>query len=168
MKLIGKGSFTRAYLKDEKTIILKSCDPIKECMANGWFPESKLFPKIEQIDEETYQMEYLGKTPKSLKSLRPRQLRLYNALRKAFDGGFATLGTPSNQTFFAWHEIFDNLPSEFKREKEVLKEALDACGNYGTDISFEISPRNIRIKNGFLVLLDCFFVASKLKQVNSW
>lgn len=165
MKLIGKGSFTKAYLNDSNEVILKTQDYTKECMALGWLPESKLIPKVEYIESGVYKMEYLGKTPKSLKQeLRPRQYRLYQELRKLFNNGFGTVGTKEKDKFFAWHDNFNKLPSEFKKEKEILKEALDSFGNFGTDINFEISPRNVRSKNGFLVLLDCFFFSSQLKQ----
>ena len=51
--------------------------------------------------------------------------------------------------------------------KEVMIEALEACGNYGSDVAFEISPRNVAVKDGKLILLDCFFMKSKLNQVRS-
>ncbi|UZT50233.1 hypothetical protein [Enterobacter phage 03_vB_Eclo_IJM] len=38
MKLIGKGAFTKCYLKDcGKRVLLVSSDPIKECMARAGF-----------------------------------------------------------------------------------------------------------------------------------
>ncbi|UZT50044.1 hypothetical protein [Enterobacter phage 01_vB_Eclo_IJM] len=45
--------------------------------------------------------------------------------------------------------------------------ALDACANFGSDIQFEISPRNVRAVNGKLILVDCFFLVSKLQEVRS-
>ena len=162
MKLIGTGSFTKAYDTNDGKVLLKSIDPIKECMAMGWFPESRLFPTIDRIDLNVYTMDNLGKTPKGLaKTLRPRQYRLYKHLRELFCDN--CLRDPSMRDGFTkWHILFESLPSEFKREKEILRGALDAIGNYGLDICFEISPRNVRIKNGFLILLDCFFLKSEL------
>lgn len=165
MKKIGEGTFTKAFLNNEGRVILKTDDKAKECMALGWFPESKLFPTVEYKELGVYEMEYLGPTPKSVKrDLRPRQYRLYKALQKLFDGGYGTFGIDKRDYFFEWHKKFDSLPSEFRKEKETLKLALDALGNYGTDIAFEISPRNIRIKNGFLILMDCFFFADDLSK----
>ena len=169
MKLIGKGSFTKAYLNESGKVILKTSDPVKECMALGWFPNSKLFPKMEYLESGVYSMEYLGKTPKALKSeLRPRQYRLYKALRDVFNGGLGLCGVQSNDLYYHWCSVFSDLPSEFNKEKESLLMALDTLVNFGPDIAFEISPRNIRVKNGFLVLLDCFFLRSELNKVKGW
>jgi hypothetical protein len=159
VKLIGKGAFTRAYLMESGKVLIKTCDPIKECMAWGWFPESELFPKLDWVDLGVYEMEYYPRV-KSLKgSLEPEQYEIYKSLR--------ALGTLYRQNkhelHSAWHELFDTLEDEGL--KEVMKEALDACGNYGSDISFEISPRNVAVKDGKLVLLDCFFSVSKLEEV---
>ena len=67
MKLIGKGSFTKAYLSNNE-VYLDSCDPIKECISFGWFPESRLFPKIENDSKSgMYKMKYYPKV-RSLKN----------------------------------------------------------------------------------------------------
>lgn len=165
-KLIGKGSFTKAYLSDcGKEVFLKTCDPIKECMAYDYFPESRLFPKVEYIEQGLYKMAYLGKTSKSLKKdLRPRQYRLFKALKELFDNNW--FGKGSYHSYYnKWFDLFSSLPSEFKNEKEALIEALNACANYGDDVCFEISPRNIRVsKTGSLILMDCFFLKSELRK----
>ena len=156
MELIGKGEFTKAYRNDKGRVILHSQDRVKECMALGWFPDHRLFPVIERLDNgdnySTYEMEYFQQ-PKSLKSsLTARQWRLYQALRK--------LGVRSMSRFpyETWIEEFKSLPSEFKEEKEVLLEAIDGLLNYSTGIRFEISPRNVAVKGKKLILLDCFFI----------
>jgi hypothetical protein len=48
-----------------------------------------------------------------------------------------------------------------------MLDALDACANYGNDVCFEISPRNVAVKNGKLVLMDCFFMADKLQEIQA-
>lgn len=172
MKLIGKGTFTKAYLLECGTsVFLESTCPIKECMSLGWFPESTLFPEIERLDDiekqskivYTYKMEFYPK-PLSLKTeLEPREYLLYQELRKL------KITPPMNRhlLFNEWHKAFNSLPDEFRLESEILREALDACGNFGSDIAFEISPRNVRVKNGKLILLDCFFSVSKLNETRS-
>ena len=44
-------------------------------------------------------------------------------------------------------------------------DALRACSNYGSDVGFEISPRNIFIDNGNLILADCFFIISQAEEI---
>ncbi|UZT50357.1 hypothetical protein [Enterobacter phage 04_vB_Eclo_IJM] len=74
--------------------------------------------------------------------------------------------------YHKWYEIFqaahDRSETETVREglMDVLM-ALDACANFGSDIQFEISPRNVRAVNGKLILVDCFFLVSKLQEVRS-
>lgn len=159
MKLIGKGSFTKAYLNDtEDTVYLLTNDPVKECMVHGWFPESELFPKIEFSDIEPYDymMEYHPRT-KGLKSfLDADQYQIYKDLRnvKSF------IGMNKYDAYHHYYEQFEALDN--KELGSVMVEALDACTNYGSDIGFEISPRNVAVKNGKLILLDCFFIISNL------
>lgn len=158
MKLIGKGLFTKAYLKDKNTVILKSVDPIKECMSMGWFPDSNLFPKIERLDYDdngvaTYEMKYYPRVTSLKTSLCPSHYEIYKELRSL------NIETSQNK-----HDGLNNVHKAFKtiknkRVKTALLEAVDACGNYGSCVSFEISPRNVAVsKTGKLILLDCFFM----------
>lgn len=163
-KLIGRGSFTKAYLREDGKVLLVSRCPIKECMAMGWFPDSPLFPELERIGAENnhaqYLMEYLPR-PRSLKqNLDPDQWQIYKDLK-----GLADSVTSSNRMhdyFSIWHKQFDKL--EDPELRETMKDALDACANFGSDIGFEISPRNVSAKDGKLILLDCFFQFSMMKR----
>ena len=161
--------FTKAYLnEDGKTVTLKSTCHIKECMALGWFPESKLFPEIERTDWDeinTYTMKYYPKVNSLKSTLRPRQWRLYQALRVLL----SDFVIPQNMYDLSdqWHRAFDKLPSEFRNEKEALHGALDSCGNCGSKIHFEISPRNVATDKGMLVLLDCFFSHDQADEIKT-
>jgi len=164
MKLIGKGAFTKAYLIENNKVRLISCDPIKECMSFGWFPKSRLFPKIERIDSDefsTYEMDFYPRVTSLKKELKPKEYEKYMELRNL-----------EISYTFNNHENRDQLYKAFKTIKNrtlknVLIQALDACGNYGQDICFEISPRNVRVKNGNLILMDCFFIKSELTEIRT-
>ena len=162
MKLIGKGSFTKCYLLDDKTVELHSCCYIKECMSLDWFPNSRLFPKIESIDYGIYRCKYYPKV-RSLKSeLKPNQYQIYKDLRAL------SLGYINNKHDYLdkWIEEFKTLKN--KRLKEIMLQAIQACSNYGSDIGFEISPRNVAVNNGNLILLDCFYSISQLQQTRKY
>jgi hypothetical protein len=165
LKKIGKGTFTTAYLMDDKkTVLLKSTCPIKECMACGWYPDSYLFPEVNPTNKyNEYTMAYYPRVSSLKNTLSARQYRLYKALRAL---PFCS-SENKHMSFHHWHDQFNSLPAEFKAEKQALSEALDACKNYGSDIAFEISPRNIAVKGRKLVLLDCFFSISKLQEVRA-
>tara|TARA_R110000772_G_scaffold268686_3_gene397523 strand:+ start:7288 stop:7794 length:507 start_codon:yes stop_codon:yes gene_type:complete len=159
---IGKGLFSTAYLQENNTVVLKSVDPIKECMSFGWFPESNFFPKIEHIDFELYSMKYYPKVKSLKKSLTPKHWDIYKELRKL------DIGIVDNRYNYldSWREEFKKVTN--KTVKNALIEAVEACANYGSDVRFEISPRNVAVsKTGKLILLDCFFIQSKADQVRT-
>lgn len=169
-KLIGKGSFTKAYLLPSGEVELYSVDPVKECAALWGFGDSYLWPKIERVDilddlnsTQVYRMPFY-KTQRALKNfLEPRQYALYRTLR-ALPGVYCL--NPHLRAF-ELHKVFDTIPDEFADEREALKEAVDSLCNYGTDICFEISPRNVAAVEGKLILLDVFFFQATLKKFSS-
>lgn len=162
-KLIGRGAFTKAYLRPDGQVHLLSVDPIKECMAWGWFPESVHFPRvayaypdrtIEGHDE--YIMEYYPRGAGIIKELDKRQADVYRYLVAC---------TGSLRGYDVVRQALLGVPDGTIRK--LLLEALDACTNYGSDVCFECSPRNVRVRDGNLVFLDCFFMWSALERVRS-
>lgn len=159
MKLIGKGLFTKAYLREDGKVELMSKDYIKECMSFGWFPSNRLFPSIKSIDNGNYEMKYYPKVKSLKKSLKPIEYNKYLELRNL------TIPFIVNK-----YEGYDNLYNAFSTIKgkilrEAMLEALSACTNYGSDISFEISLRNVAVDKGNLVLLDCFFIQTQADSI---
>jgi hypothetical protein len=168
-KLIGKGAFTKAYLLDSGEVELQSIDPIKECMALWGFGDSRLWPEIERIECRTngvqvFRMPYYDR-PKSLKNnLTPNDYSFYKDLRSLTRATGLLRGYQLKQH---WHDQFDSLKAKWPEHVAALHEVLDAIANYGEDICFEISPRNVAVKDGKLILLDCFFLRSVLMGVNN-
>ena len=172
LPLIGRGTFSTVYRKNAKTVLIKSIDPVKECMAMGWFPNSRMFPKTTRVailndDQGTvlYEQRYYPKT-KSLKaSLKPTEWEFYQEMRKAQN---QVLYFPDDyKALDSLQSLIKALPSKYARKKAALLGAIDALTNYGADIRFEISPRNVAVHNGRLILLDCFFMAKKAKEVRT-
>lgn len=160
MKLIGKGAFTKAYLLDDGRVQLHTCCPIKESMAWGWFPDSKLFPKLTYVDVGVYEMDYLTRVTAPKRQLNEASYKLYKALQLVY-GDYDAID------YFSIYKSLEKHLEGFKELEEVL-EALDACSNWGTDIGFEISPRNISVDDkGNLILADCFFHRPTLTEVRS-
>lgn len=164
MNKIGQGTFTKCYLNDDnKTVTLHSTDYIKECMSLNWFPESRLFPEITSNDDNSYTMEYYPRVRSLKNTLNERDWKLYQILRKLT----IQFSRNTHDSFSLWHEQFKTIPDEYEEEREDIAGALDACGNYGSDIGFEISPRNVAVKDGQLIMLDCFFSISQLKSTRN-
>jgi len=158
MQLIGQGMFTKAYRKNKTRVLLKSIDPIKECMSLGGFPPSRLFPIIDRIGTELYEMKYYPKVTSLKGALDTKDYLMYKELRAL---SISYQRNP-HDSYNAWKTSFSKLKT--RRLKEALLGALDAITNYGSDIGFEISPRNVAVNNGKLVLLDCFYLISALNK----
>lgn len=162
MKLIGKGSFTRAYLlPDGQTVKLVTNDPCKECAAM-FAPNSPIFPKLEcdgyEGERRVYKMKYYPKQKSLKKALAPRDYKLYQYLRKV---NLSLWGDDPHLARFK-EKLNEIIPTEFAKEILAICEHIDALNNYGDDMKFEISPRNVAVDNGKLILLDCFFKRSYL------
>lgn len=163
MKLIGKGSFSKVYRKSNTTVLIKSVDPVKECMALDWFPSSRLFPKVNRTGCGEYEMKYYPKVSSLKNTLKPKHYAFYNELRKIYGVHLNPLN-PYDR-FDAWYKAFGKISCP--RKRNIMREALGACTNFGTDVCFEISPRNVAVSNGNLILLDCFYMQSELNKVQS-
>lgn len=155
LKLIGKGLFSKCYQLSAKEVLIQTNDHVKECNAL-FMPYISFIPQIERVDDDLYVMEYYPKVTSLKNELRPKEYELYKELR-SLDIGY---NVKSYNLMDAWRGQFNTIKN--KRIREGLNEALDCYGNYGTDICFEISPRNVAVKNGKLILLDCFFIKSQM------
>lgn len=159
LKKIGKGTFTTAYLRNDGKVLLKTSDPIKECMAHGWFPKSHLFPTITfGKGHDEYIMRYYPRGLSLKKNLKPKEYQFYLELRAIF----------ANFKFdYSDKELLAGFKTiKCSRRRRIMVEAHEACRNYGEGVKFEISPRNVAVSpTGNLVLLDCFFMSWKLKEV---
>ena len=172
LPLIGRGAFSTVYRKNAKTVLIKSVDPVKECMSMGWFPRSRMFPETTRVaildgDQGTalYEQRYYPKV-KSLKAaLKPAEWEFYRELRSMQNNVNSFLD--DYKALDSLQSLVSNLPSKYARKKSALLGAIDALTNYGPDIRFEISPRNVAVHNGSLILLDCFFMAKKEKEVRA-
>lgn len=158
-KQIGKGSFSTVYRKgNSKNVYIKTNDYVKEAMCL-WFENSRLFPKIQHSDIEgfDYKMKYYPKHTSLKLSLKPKEYQKYLLLRD-FNG---------TQDFNILWDTFSTI--KIKSLKKNLLDALSALSNYGFDIVFEISPRNVSVSpTGNLVLLDCFYIQSQLKDIRGY
>jgi hypothetical protein len=165
LPLIGKGMFTLCYDNGDNVLLVSNC-PIKECNALGWLSDSRLFPKIEGLDcsdeLQLFKQEKFAKV-KSLKTaLQPKEYSLYLQLRE-LASAFQCKWVKNK---FDRKDVFVDTVRASKLNhvyKKALIEAAEGITNYTTKLGFEVSPRNVAVKNGKLILLDVFFSLDQLE-----
>ena len=166
LKLIGKGLFSKVFSNDMLDyVIINKNDYIKEAMSFNWFPESIHFPKIEDIEiegEYYWKMKKYNKTKKIKGFLNENDYKFYTELRNIFKN--KPIIKNKYDSFNVLYKLFSE-SSLTEDQKDLMLEALNACSNYGSDVDFEISPRNIFIDNGNLILADCFYIISQAEEI---
>lgn len=120
----------------------------------SWFYETELYFSMNKVDHPEACLIF-----KKIKSIYDK----YNKERLTYS--FAKFESKS----CAWTDkIVTDVCSDKtlpKKLREELQEVFDIVLNLGSEISFEISPRNIKVdKDWNLILLDVFFDSSQLKK----
>lgn len=159
LPLIGRGSFSRVYRKGANEVLIVSTDKVKAAMSERFWPKSRLFPRIKFIgynedDTCTYSSRYYPKV-KSLKlSLETAEWEFYKFLRDL------DRYPEKNYRYEHYLKQFATIPWRSKRN--AMLEAWECLRMYSDDACFEISPRNVAVHRGKLVLLDVFFFYHQL------
>lgn len=166
LPIIGRGAFTKCFELNANEVLLLSCDPIKECNALGWMPDSDRLVSLERVDYDGIFTLY--KAPK-LPKFKAGDLSLPEyALFKQLKKFYHALSWPQNDhkrlPYFIDQLGASDLPDEVK---ELLSDCAEACMSFGQKLGFEFSPRNLSTKNGKLIFLDCFYLLNTLQSVRT-
>ena len=162
--ILGKGEFSTVYdLGSEVGII--SRDPIKGAYSDNH--EISLFPELEYIEAvdhifRAYKMEKMEKVTAPKKQLSAPDYKIYKTLRDLMQDCAGQLPRNIFDLYSFWYKKFNTIQDENLRD--IMLEMIDHLADYTECMSFEISPRNIAIKNGKLVLLDVFFCVRELRK----
>ena len=166
LPIIGRGAFTKCYELNPNDVLLLSCDPVKECNALGWMPDSDRLVSLERVDYDgIFTLYKAPKLPKfKVSDLSLSEYALYKQLKKFY----SSLSWPQNDynrlPYFSDQLNASELPEEVK---ELLIDCAEACMNFGQKFGFEFSPRNLSTKDGKLVFLDCFYLLDTLQSVRT-
>lgn len=162
LKLIGRGMFSRVYAENDSTVLINSCDPIKECLASWGLADSELFPTLERVEYGCYsslfRMKRYNKVRAPKQELESWDYNVYLECRKLM-----SMSYDDNYQFANCVKSLD-LDEE---TKGALVEGFESCMNYTNNVGFEISPRNIAVDNGKLILLDVFFDKNRVLAIRS-
>lgn len=161
LKLIGRGLFSKVWRLNGSQVLVKSVCHVKECISMQWHNSENICPDITRIDDQTYTIEYFDKVSSLKDNLKASHYEIYKNL-KSLSVGYV----PNKHNLFdAWYKQFKTIKN--KRYRLALIDMLETLTNYGSDIEFEISPRNVAVKNGKLILLDVFFMQNQAVQQRS-
>jgi len=168
-KVLGTGAFSKVWDNNDGTVLIRSICYQKEAFSNGWGNSGDLFPKLEYVDSDDfgnrfYTMKKYNKVKGIKSNVNTHQWEFYCWLRRVHGSFYST---SIYDGYSLLYSMFDNMPVQFSYESEQLISCIDALSNYGTDIAFEISPRNVCINDGKLILLDCFFFRKQLEELIS-
>lgn len=161
LKKIGQGLFSTVYRLNETQVLIKSTDYVKECLSMQWHDSEGIFPEIERVDNEFYTCKYYEPVKSLKNSLNDEHYAVYRELRDLSIGFIKN----SHDNYFKWREQFQTVSNEEFRY--ALINMIDNLTNYGTEISFEISPRNVAVENGRLILLDVFFFKDQANKIRT-
>lgn len=159
LKLIGKGQFSKVYQLNEKQVLIKTVDSVKECISNGGHQSTGIFPELTEIERGMYVCKLYTKVRSLKEELSARHYAIYQDLR-SITIPVTMRGCDQSD---ACREAFSKVKN--KKYREALLEMIDELANYGTDVMFEISPRNVAVEKGKLILLDVFFLRSELQEI---
>lgn len=170
-KYIGKGSFSKAYLVQDKVYIINyNDDPSKECLAMFCQGYSKHIPVIEYLGhtnkgKQVFSMPYYKKLTTKHKTAwaQGKEIRQY-LVRAPYN--------PSLKKPWLYHEwILKNLealnvPIELK---EAISTIVENAKNYGDDCLLEANKANLGVDNdGNLILRDILCFESSIKQARNY
>lgn len=145
---IGNGSFTIAYEKDAKNVILKSIDPTKKILANKVF-KSPMIPRIVHIDTadgfDYYVMPKLHVLGKN------KNKRFLNSRSKKWMEKYDLGCFKANQIY----SFIENM-QDFPDEQKALLEIVECMFDSGIEFMLEIYDMNIAVdkKTGNLIFFD--------------
>lgn len=166
LPIIGRGAFTKCFELNTSEVLLLSCDPVKECNALGWMPDSNRLVILERVDYDgIFTLYKAPKLPRfKVSDLSLPEYALFKQLKKFY----SSLSWPQNDykrlPYFSDQLNASELPEEVK---ELLIDCAEACMNFGQKFGFEFSPRNLSTKDGKLVFLDCFYLLDTLQSVRT-
>lgn len=158
LKLIGQGLFSKVYRLNDKEVLIKSICNVKEAISMEWHNSTGVFPKITRIDYQEYTCKYYEKVTSLKSSLLPDHYDIYQNLR-ALE---IDVNTNPYDYLDAWRKAFKSVKNA--KYRNALLNMLDVLSNYGTEMRFEISPRNVAVEKGKLILLDVFFFNDQRNQ----
>lgn len=173
-KIIGRGAFTkcREHKTDATRVFLETTCTLKECIYL-FNQEYEFSPKYynreydEIKDVWVFEAERYEKTRSLKDKLKPKYWKLYQHLRKLANDSVNFSGISGRYTQFSGliAEILDwDIDEELK---EDVYNYLSEFTNYSSCLRLEISPRNVFIKNGALILADVVFCTKQLQEARA-
>lgn len=179
---IGKGTFAVAYKvvgKDEVIVIVdeaKSGDYAKSILAEANYEDhgNPHLPRVERLGEDSrgrsaFRMPLYRAPLKKADSARAWDQ--YKALKECWEAALADVRRSTRNLTYDGYRIMDAVVECADQYVdgdlvEALEALRDGASNYGSDWTFEFSPRNLATDSkGNLVLLDVLFSMEAMEKI---
>ena len=153
-RMIGRGLFTRCYHKPgSNRVLLVSRCAAKYVLATEGYGSSSLFPPLKYLEEHVYEAPFYPK--ESLNKLNSLHRAYYTCLRRMYVKAMNDYWDDFSISNIYWEELFEDIP--FPHLRKALLDAYRKLSP-SMEVNFEISPRNVKVHKGKLILLDVFVV----------
>lgn len=163
-KLIGSGSWSKAYrLPNSDFVTIVTNDYAKEAL-DLYTPCNIHLPAIEQVDSYTnrmgndmkvYRMPFYERL--KMTQLERQDAKDLRTIRKTFIAETGSIHYYSDYNVLA--DIVDSMDIQ-ETMKEGLNSLLSGLANYSYRMGLEFYPRNLKMQNHRLILLDVIFTFS--------
>jgi len=150
-KIIGKGSYSKVFEKDDKTVIIYSIDPIKEKLSKATFDgniDKEIIPYLYPSNDGGYTMKKLIPITKPREQLLSNDYKLLTELLEL-------------QRHKNWLERIDNMEKVSIQIINTIKLLVDIIGTENlhldvANVNVMLDPNSERI-----VLTDIFMIKEK-------
>lgn len=158
--------FTICYrIEGTDRVLLDTICPIKHMIADGLFPKSQLLPKFNYHNYDNHdflEAEFYPKVRSLKNNLDPDQWKKYQILRKLYMST-SIRDIPIDNLSEFWENKFKEL--EDIELRDLMVGCMQVCSQYIDTVCFEISPRNVAVKDGKLILLDVLYDTNLLNEL---
>jgi hypothetical protein len=157
LNLIGKGSFSKVYDNKDGYVLIKTEDPLKDCLANHCSKGIKHLPDTDCLDSGLYRQ------PKYQKLNSVKHVKDWKILKK-IESQYRKL---SDKNYNSLIDILESNKEDLTESiYEALTELITSFSDYTYYIGFEIARRNLALDSqNELILLDVLYDIKLLEKI---
>lgn len=163
LKKIGQGAFSKVYALNDKKVLIDTVCSAKLCLEDSYIEVKGVFPVLKRVwsneVDNLFSCKRYEKVLAPKQVLKPEYYEVYKELRELQN----TISYVNKTNYDVLETAFNTIKN--RKYKKALLDMLVSLSGWGYDMRFEISPRNIAVNKGRLILLDVFYFHNELMEV---